>query len=108
MFPRNLGAGAPKDPRPLANDPSCVGAEGLEPRPSPCKGEAKVLVGGLSSAFVCHRSALVYLGVLPSCYARCYAIPGQENAPRVPIETQAQSRTRVESRVDLPMHPAVH
>jgi hypothetical protein len=51
---------------------------------------------------------LVYLGVLPSCYARCYAIPGQENAPRVPIETQAQSRTRVESRVDLPMHPAVH
>ena len=48
---------------------SLVGAEGPNPRPSPCKGEEEVLVRGLSRDFGCHRSASVYLGVTPSCYA---------------------------------------
>ena len=39
------------------------------PRPSPCKGEANLQVSALSRCFACHSSALVYLGVLPSCYA---------------------------------------
>ena len=61
------------------------------PRPSPCKGEEEVLVRGLSRDFACHRSALVYLGVLLSCYAKCYAesvlLPtrgGGAAAPSVP------------------------
>jgi hypothetical protein len=46
-----------------------VGAEGLEPRPSPCKGEADVLVKGLSRDLGVSLSTSQYLRVSPSCYA---------------------------------------
>ena len=60
------------------------------PRPSPCKGEEDPQVRSLSRANACHRSAFLYLGVLPSCYARCYAEPlteGETRASKSSIST---------------------
>jgi hypothetical protein len=51
-------------------------------RPSPRKGEEEVLVRGWSREVGCHRSAFVYLGVLLSRYAKCYA--GSPLAPACP------------------------
>jgi hypothetical protein len=46
-----------------------VSAEGLEPRPSPCKGERNVQVGGLASENAVPTGAGAYRCVPSSCYA---------------------------------------
>jgi hypothetical protein len=46
-----------------------MGAEGLEPRPSPCKGETNAQVRALTSVNVVPSGPSAYLRVLSSCYA---------------------------------------
>jgi len=48
---------------------SAVGAEGLNPRPSPCKGEKNLQVRALNSRNALPLSTAEYLGVRLSCYA---------------------------------------
>jgi hypothetical protein len=50
-----------------------VGAEGVEPRPSPCKGEKYALVSSLTCGNGLSLSMAQYLRASPRCYAKCYA-----------------------------------
>jgi hypothetical protein len=61
------------------------------PRPSPCKGEQNLQVRGLSRHFACHGSALVYLGVTLSCYAKCYAVCPRRSGRVRRLRRQASS-----------------